>query len=409
MKLCLLAIALLNIQALSSCVYGDGEIEEGIDAGTNRTSDEVITLNEDGKPILLGSQINTSAASLTTPECENSWSLTASLNWGAVADWDFHLQTPNAHVFFGNRSADGFTLDHDANPVCSPSGPPPEVITGNGQCGTYKLFSNLFSTCGGSPPITFSATITALKPIVINGTVLRINQTFHPLDGVPFKVDPVSFEIAGRILTPPDDNAPNGEFASGSSRKKKCDQVKAEAARIAGESAAQFFDFIGATDAADLLRHFLAGTGTPVDYPDGTTLSQAVKADPQFIALNEEVQAAAAAQFNAGLLSAEVSPNLRRLDFSIDSTALSLRKAFGGTQGMEVQGSGNVQSGIYTGTITYTIQDIYGFTNKLKFEEIGKVMHYLQGTCGAPENPGGAHWFADSVKVTVPFSQPFPL
>src|ERR1700730_6108772 len=140
-----------------------------------------------GKPILREQQPNSVPHPLT-PECDNSWSLTSSLDWAPVADWDLHLQTPNAHIYYGNMSADGFTLDQDANPACAPTPLPPEQITGMGQCGTYTLYSNLYSTCGGSPPITFSATVTALKPITINGASYGIGQTFHPQDGVSFTV-----------------------------------------------------------------------------------------------------------------------------------------------------------------------------------------------------------------------------
>src|SRR3984893_4827825 len=140
-----------------------------------------------GKPILREQQPNSVPHPLT-PECDNSWSLTSSLDWAPVADWDLHLQTPNAHIYYGNMSADGFTLNQDANPACAPTPLPPEQITGMGQCGTYTLYSNLYSTCGGSPPITFSATVTALKPITINGASYDIGQTFHPQDGVSFTV-----------------------------------------------------------------------------------------------------------------------------------------------------------------------------------------------------------------------------
>jgi hypothetical protein len=335
--------------------------------------------------------------------------LTASLNWGAVADWDFHLQTPNAHVFFGNRSADGFTLDHDANPVCNPSGLPPEGITGNGQCGVYKLFSNLFSTCGGSPPITFSATVTALKPIVINGTALSVGKTFHPMDGVPFKVDSGSFTVTGKIPLPKPDNNPAGEFASGSPENAaQCNQPLARAYKTVGLAAAFFFVSQTALDAASLLLNFLGGTGMRVDFPDGSRLSNAVKTDPQFIAFDKVVQAAAAAQFNTGQTNANVTSNLKLPDFSKDSTEVSLFWAFGGTQGLDVEGKAFVQGSSYIGTITYTIRDIYGFTDKEKFRGMGPKMHYLQGICGAPDIPFGARFFEDSVIVTVPFNQPAP-
>jgi hypothetical protein len=36
----------------------------------------------------------------------------------------------------------------------------------------------------------------------------------------------------------------------------------------------------------------------------------------------------------------------------------------------------------------------------------GPPMRYLQTACGAPQHPGGAQWFPDTITVTVPFNQP---
>ena len=160
--------------------------------------------NADGK-IILQQQSNAFPAAPAAAECQDSWSLVSSLYWGVVADWDLHLQTPNAHIYYQNRTADGFTLDRDAYPNCSPAPPAPERITGNGQCGTYRLYSNLYSTCGGSPPITFIASVTVLEQITINGVGYNPGQTFNPQDGVPFTVaaNPATIEIT--IDNPPTD------------------------------------------------------------------------------------------------------------------------------------------------------------------------------------------------------------
>ncbi|MDQ3623985.1 MAG: hypothetical protein M3463_16120 [Verrucomicrobiota bacterium] len=142
-----------------------------------------------------------------------SWSLTASLTWEGVADWDLHLRTPNdGHIFYGEPEGHGFTLNHDAypysgededgNPTCADSPAPPETITGQGGYGTYRLYSDLYSDCGGSPPITFEATVTVGEmPVVINGTTYNPGETFTPEDGVEFTVLGITFE-------PVDDNEP---------------------------------------------------------------------------------------------------------------------------------------------------------------------------------------------------------
>jgi hypothetical protein len=278
------------------------------------------------------------------------------------------------------------------------------------------LVSGLHPT--DNPVADYPADVFAFKPTGARFVRLVASDSPQPDPGsfpaaaigeVAFRVGSADFTVAGNIPLPAANNDPDGEFASGSPQNAaQCNPFRANAFRRLGQTAASSFSGLGATDAADLLTHFLAGTGTPIDYPDGSTLSEAVKADPQFIALDKAVQEAAAAQFNTGLDAAEVTRNLKTLNFSSFSTATSLQLAFGGTQGLDVKGTVRVENGSYTGTITYTIRDIYGFFDNNKFLFVGKAMHYLQGICGAPDFPAGAHWFADSVTVTVPFSQPAP-
>jgi len=65
-----------------------------------------------------------------------------------------------------------------------------------------------------------------------------------------------------------------------------------------------------------------------------------------------------------------------------------------------------VLGGRYMGTLTYVIRDSYGFPVDDTLGGFGPPMRYLQTVCGAPRHAGGAHWFPDSVTVTVPFDQP---
>ena len=55
------------------------------------------------------------------------------------------------------------------------------------------------------------------------------------------------------------------------------------------------------------------------------------------------------------------------------------------------------------GRLTYVIRDVYGFPPSDQLLGTGPAMRYLQVNCGAPEHAGGAHWFPDSITVTVPF------
>jgi hypothetical protein len=71
-----------------------------------------------------------------------------------------------------------------------------------------------------------------------------------------------------------------------------------------------------------------------------------------------------------------------------------------------LSGNGSLQNGHYIGTLTYVIQDSYGFPPKDKLLYFGPQMRYLQTNCGAPYHSGGAHWFPDTITITEPFNQP---
>jgi hypothetical protein len=48
----------------------------------------------------------------------------------------------------------------------------------------------------------------------------------------------------------------------------------------------------------------------------------------------------------------------------------------------------------------------YGFPVGDTLDGFGPPMRYLQTVCGAPRHAGGAHWFPDTITVTVPFNRP---
>jgi hypothetical protein len=220
--------------------------------------------------------------------------------------------------------------------------------------------------------------------------------------------DECNFAITGTLKLPPVSADPSSEFAQGSAQlARTCSFSEFLNDEMQGRLAAAGFAGIGATNAASLLAHFLAGSGTPVDDADGSSLSIEVKNDSQFQAADTGFQQAAKALLDTGQQSVDITPSLHTVDFSVNEAFNSdPRWSFGGTQGLDVQGSGYQENGRYVGTITYTIRDVYGFYATEKFNGAGPKMHYLQGVCGAPYYPGGAHWFFDSVKVTVPFNQP---
>src|SRR5690242_2864428 len=79
---------------------------------------------------------------------------------------------------------------------------------------------------------------------------------------------------------------------------------------------------------------------------------------------------------------------------------------FRGTQGLTVTGRGARENGRYAGTLSYVIRDSYGFPVGDTLDGFGPPMRYLQTVCGAPRHAGGAHWFPDTITVTVPFNRP---
>jgi hypothetical protein len=91
---------------------------------------------------------------------------------------------------------------------------------------------------------------------------------------------------------------------------------------------------------------------------------------------------------------------------SLGSQTGDLYWGFRGTQGLTVTGSGHRQNGRYVGTLTYVIRDSYGFPARDTLAGFGPPMRYLQTACGAPQHPGGARWFPDTITLTMSFSQP---
>ena len=184
-----------------------------------------------------------------------------------------------------------------------------------------------------------------------------------------------------------------------------CDSATFSADEALGVKVANGFAAANFPVAADLLRHFLKGTGTEVDYQAGSPISRQAMASTAFQAVNSEVQQAILSQLKAGRTRVQLTAaHLPTVAF--ESTTTDLYWGFRGTQGLTVTGSGSRENGRYVGTLSYLIRDSYGFPVSDTLDGFGPPMRYLQTVCGAPGQPGGAHWFPDSITVTVPFSQP---
>ena len=184
-----------------------------------------------------------------------------------------------------------------------------------------------------------------------------------------------------------------------------CDSAAFEADEALGVKVAHGFALANFPVSADLMAHFLKGKGTEVDFRAGSPVSKKALASDAFRAVDNEVQAAVLSQLKAGRtrvrLSAAQLPTV-----AFESGTSDLYWGFRGTQGLTVTGSGRRENGRYVGTLSYVIRDSYGFPASDTLGGFGPPMRYLQTTCGAPQHAGGAHWFPDTITVTVPFNRP---
>ncbi|MCW2891497.1 MAG: hypothetical protein JWO75_986 [Actinomycetia bacterium] len=209
------------------------------------------------------------------------------------------------------------------------------------------------------------------------------------------------FAVSGARPVPANGSEDTRAQAAGAT----CDLAQLAADNKLGNEIAGGFAAAGFPAAADLLRHFLAGEGTGVNYPAGSRISRLAVASSAFQVVNGQVQAAVARRLKAGDVRVKLAAwQLPTVTFSV--TTSDLYWSFRGTQGLAVTGSGSRESGRYVGTLTYVIRDSYGFPVDDTLDGFGPPMRYLQTVCGAPQYAGGAHWFPDTITLTVPFDQP---
>jgi hypothetical protein len=208
-----------------------------------------------------------------------------------------------------------------------------------------------------------------------------------------------AFTVAGD-----DPVTPNGsQDTYASTPGATCASAQLKSDQSLGASIADGFSLEGFPAAADLLAHFLTGTGTEVDYRLGSPISNQARASAGFRTVNDTVLREIALQLKDGHTRVRLSAaQLPTVLFA--STASDLYWAFRGTQGLTVSGSGRRDNGGYTGTLTYVIRDSYGFPAGDTLGGFGPPMRYLQTVCGAPQHPGGARWFPDTITVRVPFA-----
>jgi hypothetical protein len=212
---------------------------------------------------------------------------------------------------------------------------------------------------------------------------------------------PDAFTVAGRNPVPPNGSQDTSAQAAGT----RCDRTQQSDDQHLGSNIASGFALASLPASAALLRHFLAGDGSAVSYPPGSPVARLAQASAAFAVVNREVQATVARQLRAGGTTVRLSPGELPL-VPFDSAGGDLYWGFRGTQGLAVTGRGQRQGSVYVGTLTYVIADSYGFPAGDTLGGFGAPMRYLQTVCGAPQHAGGAHWFPDTITVTVAFRQP---
>jgi hypothetical protein len=199
---------------------------------------------------------------------------------------------------------------------------------------------------------------------------------------------------------------PNGsQDTSTATPGARCNQGTLAADKALGARISAGFTLAGFSASARLLRHFLSGKGTGVSYPASSAISEKAKASGAFKSVNAEVQGAILARLKAGQMRVHL-PAAQLPLVAFGSKTSDLYWAFRGTQGLTVTGSGNRKNGQFAGTLTYVIRDSYGFPANDNLGGFGAAMRYLQTICGAPEHASGAHWFPDTITLTVPLNEP---
>ena len=250
----------------------------------------------------------------------------------------------------------------------------------------------------GPAPITTTASAAPTAPAAPTASAASATPIAPTASAQPTDAG-TAFTVAGDNPVTPN----GGQDTFASTPGATCDSAQLKADRSLGASIADGFSLEGFPAASDLLEHFLTGSGTEIDYRLGSTISAQAQASAAFQTVNDIVQGEIALQLKAGDTRVRLSAGqLPTVQFA--STASDLYWGFRGTQGLTVSGSGRRDNGGYTGTLTYVIRDSYGFPADDTLDGFGPPMRYLQTVCGAPQHPGGARWFPDTITVRVPFA-----
>ena len=208
----------------------------------------------------------------------------------------------------------------------------------------------------------------------------------------------LTFTVAGNRPVPPN----GSQDTHAQTPAAACASAAFAADKALGVKIAGGFALAGFPVAAALLTHFLGGKGTRVDYSSESSIARQARSSSAFRAVNNQIQEAILRQLKAGKTRVRL-PAAQLPTVAFESKDSDLYWGFRGTQGLTVTGTGHRENGRYAGTLSYVIRDSYGFPARDTLHGFGAPMRYLQTACGAPQHPGGAHWFPDTITVTVPF------
>ena len=213
----------------------------------------------------------------------------------------------------------------------------------------------------------------------------------------------LGFTVTGSIPVAPN----SGQDTHAQNPSAVCDPTTFRKDEAIGQALVADYENANLPVSALLLGHFLSGTGSEIDFAAGSQISKEAAQSGPFKSVNKSVQADVLNQLESGVSQIQVAnPPLRTVNFNLLHSSRDLYFGFRGTQGIDVSGNIWITGGNYVGTLTYVIRDSYGFTTGDVLLGLGTRMRYLQTNCGNPPTAGGAHWFPDTITVTVPFKHP---
>jgi hypothetical protein len=164
----------LNAPIISAVSYGNAYLMVASDGGVFNFATDLPFQGSLGGQTLSSPIVALGPANGTEV---GSGDVRATLTWQNTNDVDLWVVTPDgSRIIYNDRTAQGGTLDVDANPSCSneTTRPVENVFwaTGTAPAGTYRVYANLFARCDDNPAATtVTANVVARGQTVFSGQV----------------------------------------------------------------------------------------------------------------------------------------------------------------------------------------------------------------------------------------------